>query len=153
MLYPRMFGMPTLRSIHPFNELNHMRQQMDRLMDTVLNRPGNTAHSGVFPAINVGEDGNFFYIRAELPGVDVKDLDIQTTANNLTIAGERKVAPEGEAARYHRREREGGRFSRAFSLPKDIDTERVEARLANGVLTLKLPKAESAKPKKISIGS
>ena len=122
-------------------------------MDSVLNRPAAAGHSGVFPAINVSEDANFFYIRAELPGVQADDLDIQTTANSLTLAGERELATEDENARYHRREREGGHFSRAFSLPKEIDTERVEARLVNGVLTLKLPKAESAKPKRISIGS
>ena len=153
MLYPRMFGMPTLRSIHPFDELNRMRRQMDRIMDNVVNRSSTGLHAGVFPAINVTEDGNHFYVRAELPGVQAKDLDIQTTATNLTISGERKLASEAESAKYHRREREGGRFSRAFSLPKEIDTERVEARLVNGLLTLRLPKAESAKPKRITIGS
>ena len=153
MLYPRIFGMPTLRSIHPFEELNRMRRQMDRIMDTYVNRPSAGLHAGVFPAINVTEDANNFYVRAELPGVQTKDLDIQATGNNLTISGERKLAPEAESARYHRREREGGRFSRAFSLPKEIDAERVEARLTDGLLTLRLPKAESAKPKRITIGS
>lgn len=152
MLYPRIFGMPTLRSIHPFEELNRMRRQMDRIMDNVANRPYAGSHAGVFPAINVTEDANNFFIRAELPGVQTNDLDIQTTANNLTISGERKLAPEAESAKYHRREREGGRFSRAISLPKEIDAERVEARLVNGLLTLRLPKAESAKPKRITIG-
>lgn len=153
MLYPRVFGMPTLRSIHPFEELNRMRRQMDRIMDNVSNRPSAGLHAGVFPAINVTEDANNFYIRAELPGVQANDLDIQTTANNLTISGERKLALEAESAKYHRREREGGRFSRAFSLPKEIDTEGVEAKLSNGLLTLRLPKAESAKPKRINIGN
>ena len=153
MLYPRMFGMPTLRSIHPFEELNRMRRQMDRLMDNTFSRSSAGLHAGVFPAINVTEDANNFFVRAELPGVQASDLDIQTTANNLTLSGERKLEPEDEAANYHRREREGGRFSRALSLPKEIDTERVEARLTNGMLTLRLPKAESAKPKRITIGS
>lgn len=153
MLYPRMFGMPTLRSIHPAEELNRMRRQMDRIMDNVINRPAAGMHAGVFPAINVTEDSNHFYVRAELPGVQTEDLDIQATGNNLTISGECKLAQEEESAKYHRREREGGCFSRAFSLPKEIDTERVEARLVDGLLTLRLPKAESAKPKRIAIGN
>ena len=153
MLYPRIFGTPTLRSIHPFEELNSMRRQMDRIMDTVLNRPSAGPGAGVFPAINVTEDANNFYVRAELPGVQAEDLDIQATGNNLTLSGECKLTLEDESAKYHRREREGGCFSRAFSLPKEIDAERVEARLADGLLTLRLPKAESAKPKRITIGN
>jgi HSP20 family protein len=152
MLYPRLFGFPTMRSSHPYDELTRMRRQMDRIMDSVYSRPSTATYSGVFPAINVSEDTDYFYVRAELPGVQAGDLDIQTTANNLTISGERKLAAEEQSAKYHRREREGGRFSRAFTLPKEIDVERVEAGLVNGILTLRLPKAQSAKPKRIAIG-
>ena len=152
MFYPRFFGMPTFRTFRPFDELSRMRQQMDRIMDAFSDRTQRGAGAGVFPPINLTEDEDHFNLRAELPGVKNQDLDIQATANNLTISGERKLAPVEESARYHRREREGGRFSRAFALPKEIDPDRIEARLSNGILTIRLPKAESAKPKRIAIG-
>ena len=153
MFYPRIFNMPTFRTFRPFEELNRMRQQMDRIMDAFGERGGIAAGAGVFPAINLTEDDNFFYLRAELPGVKSEDLDIQATASNLTIAGERKLAIEDQGARYHRREREGGHFSRALTLPREIDADRIEARLVDGLLTVRLPKAASAKPKRISIAS
>ena len=153
MFYPRFFGLPAWQSRGPFDELNRMRRQMDRLMESFAERPAGVFSAGVFPAINLTEDANHFYLRAELPGVKSEDLDIQAMARNLTISGERRIAAEDTSARYHRREREAGKFSRAFALPKDIDTDRVEARLVNGVLTVKVPKAESAKPRRIQIAS
>ena len=153
MFYPRFFGMPTLRNLPPFDELTRMRQQMDRIMDAFGGRAPGAMGAGVFPAINLTEDDDHYNLRAELPGVKTEDLDIQATASNLTISGERKLAAVDESARYHRREREGGRFSRAFALPKEIDPNRIEARLSNGILTVRLPKAESAKPKRIAIGN
>lgn len=151
MLYPRLFGVPAFGSYRPFEEISRMRRQMDRIMDALWERPASAWGAGVFPAINLTEDENGFYVRAELPGVAANDLEVQATGRNLTIAGERKLAVENESARYHRREREGGRFSRAFTLPKDIEAERIEARMQDGILTLKIPKAESAKPRRINI--
>ncbi len=153
MLYPRIFGMPAMGSFRPFEELNRIRRQMDRLMETFTDQPAFVPGAGVFPAINLSENENSFFLRAELPGVKPEDLDIQATGRNLTISGARKLAPEDASARYHRREREGGRFSRVFAIPKEIDADRIEARMADGVLTIKVPKAESAKPRRISIGS
>lgn len=152
MFYPRMFSVPRWGSSSPLDELSQMRRQMDRILDTMLNRPAAQVGAGVYPAINLTEDDGFYYLRAELPGVKAKDLDIQATGRNLTIMGERKLDVEESQAKYHRREREGGRFSRALALPKEIDSDRVEARLLNGILTLKVPKAESAKPRRIAIG-
>ncbi|RJQ78090.1 MAG: Hsp20/alpha crystallin family protein [Desulfobacteraceae bacterium] len=152
MFYRRIFGMPAFSSFQPFEELSRMRRQMDRIMDSLWERPGSAWTAGVFPAINLTEDEQHFYIRTELPGLTAENLDIQATTRNLTITGERKLAVENESARYHRREREGGRFSRAFALPKEVDAERIEAKMENGVLTLKIPKAESAKPRRIAIG-
>jgi HSP20 family protein len=150
MLHPRFIGFPAFASYRPFDELNRMRRQMDRIMDAISEHPSSVG-AGVFPPINLTEDDQFFYVRAELPGVAPQDLDVQATARNLTISGERKLTVEKEAVRYHRREREGGRFSRAFALPKEIDAERIEARLQHGILTLKVPKSESAKPRRIAI--
>lgn len=153
MVYSRIFGMPTFGSLRPYEELTRMRRQMDRMMDTFMRRQAIESGAGVFPATNITETDDFFLFRAELPGVKAADLDIQATARNLTIAGQRTLDVEDEKARYHRREREGGRFSRAFSLPREIDPDRVEARILNGILILKVPKAASAKPKRIAIES
>jgi HSP20 family protein len=78
-------------------------------------------------------------------------LDIQCTGKNITISGERRIHPENENARYHRREREAGKFSRVLTMPSDIDSDRIEARLENGVLTVMVPKAEAAKPRQIKV--
>jgi HSP20 family protein len=153
MFYPRLFGIPTVGTLRPFEELSRMRRQMDRIVDAFLEPRAHGFQSGVFPAINLTEDDNHYYLRAELPGVDSEDLDIQATGRNLTIVGERKLVTEEASARYHRREREGGRFSRVLAMPKEIDADRVEARMQNGILTIKVPKAESAKPRRIAIGN
>jgi HSP20 family protein len=107
----------------------------------------------VFPLVNLTEDKDNYYVRAELPGVKADELDIQATANNLAISGERKIAAAAEGARYHRREREAGTFSRMIGLPGDIDTAKVNAQLQNGILTVVVPKAEVAKPKQITVSS
>jgi len=153
MFYPRLFGMPAWRSASPFEELNRMRRQMDRIMENFMDRPAGSLGAGVYPAINLTEDENHYYMRAELPGIKSEDLDIQATGNNVTVSGERRIEAEESSARYHRREREAGKFSRVFAMPRNIDAGRVEARLINGILTVKVPKAESARPRRIQITS
>ncbi|MEJ2037313.1 MAG: Hsp20/alpha crystallin family protein [Desulfosarcinaceae bacterium] len=153
MFYPRFIGMPRLRAWQPFEELDRMRRQMDRIMDEFAGRPSMGLSAGVFPAINLTEDDANYYVRAELPGVASKDLEIQATGRNLTISGKRELDFEPGKAKFHRREREAGEFSRVLAMPKEIESQRVEAHLSNGILTLRVPKAESAKPKKITIGS
>jgi HSP20 family protein len=101
--------------------------------------------------VNVTESSDNYYVRAELPGVKSSDIDISVTGSSLSISGERKIFSEDEKANYHRREREAGRFSRMVNLPGQIDTSKVEARCADGVLSVVLPKSEAAKPKQITI--
>lgn len=153
MIYRSMFGLPTWRVNSPFDELDRMRQQMDRLSEMFSGRPSGRLSAGVFPLVNLTEDHENYYIRAELPGIKGDDLDIQVTANSISLSGERKIAAEGNGVKYHRREREGGTFSRVMSLPGDIDPEKVDADLVNGVLTVKIAKAEAAKPKQITVRS
>jgi len=148
MIYRRFFNVPTYRIRSPWDELNRMRQQLEQVFDEA---PYQRAGSGVFPLTNLTEDKDNYYVRAELPGVKGDDLDIQVTGNNLAISGERKIASENEDARYHRREREAGTFSRMIGLPGDIDSDRVDANLENGILTIVVSKAEIAKPKQISV--
>jgi len=152
MIYRRLFNVPTWRLRSPFDELEQMRRRMDRLFEEAIG-PHQRVSAGVFPLINLTEDKDNYFIRAELPGVKGDELDIQVTGNNLAISGERKIAAEEEGARYHRREREAGTFSRMIALPGEVDTDNVEANLEHGILTVVVPKAEIAKPKQISVKS
>jgi HSP20 family protein len=115
--------------------------------------PYQPASAGVFPLIDLTEDKDKYYIRAELPGVKGNELDIQIKENTLAISGERKIAAEEEGARYHRREREAGTFSRMIGLPGDVNPDDVAAKLENGILTVEVAKAEAAKPKQITVTS
>lgn len=151
MIYRSMFGLPTWRVQSPFDELDRIRQQMERLSETFSGRPTGRVSAGVFPLVNLTEDAEHYYVRAELPGLKGDDLDIQVTANSISLSGKRKIAEEGEGVKYHRREREGGSFSRMMTLPGDINADKVEADLVNGILTVRIAKAEAAKPKQITV--
>jgi HSP20 family protein len=103
-----------------------------------------------FPVLNAWEDTQNMYVEAELPGFAIGDLDISITGSELTISGTRAVAqPEG--ATFYRRERPSGKFSRTVRVGADIDARAITASLTNGVLTVTLPKAEAAKPRKIDV--
>jgi HSP20 family protein len=103
-----------------------------------------------FPAVNVWEDNDAFYLEAEVPGLKQEDVNIAVTQRNvLTLSGERK--PEDGEGRWHRRERGFGRFQRVLRLPAPVDADKVEAKLDNGVLRLTLPKHEDAKPRRIAV--
>jgi len=151
MLLRRTTDWPTWGWKSPFEEMERMRRQMDWLSGGLSNGLFGQTAAGVFPLMNVTEDKDNYYVRAELPGLKAAELDISVTGDNLSITGERKLPVEDEKAQYHRREREAGRFSRIVSLPAQIDAGRVEARCADGVLTVRLPKAEAAKPKQITV--
>jgi HSP20 family protein len=147
-----LFNYATMGWRHPFAELERMSRQMDRLSQGLMGRPGLAWRTvSVFPAINLTEDADNYYVRAELPGIRADALDIQAVGRDLTISGERTIAPEGENVKYHRREREAGKFSRIIGLPGDINTDKVGAKLVNGMLTVTIAKADVAKPRQISV--
>lgn len=147
-----LFNYPSMGWRHPFAELERMSRQVDRLTQGLTGRPGlGWLSAKVFPAVNLTEDTDNYYVRAELPGIRADALDIQAAGRNLTISGERTIPSEGENVRYHRRERDAGKFSRIISLPGDIDTEKVDAKLANGMLMITIAKAEASKPKQITV--
>jgi len=151
MLLRRTTDWPTLGGTSPFEELERMRRQMDWLSGGLSRGLFGQSAAGVFPLMNVTEDKDNYYVRAELPGLKANELDISITGDTLSISGERKLPAEDEKAQYHRREREAGRFSRIVSLPAQIDAGKVDARCTDGVLTVTLPKAEAAKPKQIAV--
>lgn len=151
MIIKRMLDFPNYGWRSAFDELERMRQDMDRLFGQVAGRAYWPTHAGVFPLVNVTEDKDHFYIRGEIPGMKSQEINISATGRNLTISGERKIASEGENVRYHRREREDGKFSRVIALPSDIQVGKIEANYVDGILSIKIPKAEEAKPKQIII--
>ena len=151
MIYRSMYGLPTWRVRSPYHELDRMQRQMDRLFDAFSGQREGRGSAGVFPPINLSEDPENYFVRAELPGIEADKLDIQATGNSLSLSGERQIAEAGNGLRYHRREREGGSFSRVITLPGDIDAGKVDAQLANGILTIKIAKAEATKPKQITV--
>ncbi|MDZ7582866.1 MAG: Hsp20/alpha crystallin family protein [Deltaproteobacteria bacterium] len=151
MMYRRVFGLPGWGVRSPFTELEQLRRQIGRMYNEFSGMPSQRGHAGVFPAVNVTANRDNYFLRAELPGVVAADLDIQATGNTISVAGERKIAGVEESARYHRREREAGKFSRVVSLPDDIDSERVKANMTDGVLTVVVPKAEKGKPRQIAV--
>jgi HSP20 family protein len=150
MFVRRLYDYPT-RGTNPFAELERMRNEMERLFEGATSSSPGRAAAGVFPLINVTEDKETYRVRAELPGIKADDLDISLTGKSLAISGERKLDQEDKDAKYHRRERDAGRFQRMVSLPGDVDGDKVSASCENGVLTVTLPKAETAKPRQISV--
>jgi len=133
-------------------EFERMRQEVDRLFD--LFAPGTEPFlSRVYPALNLTEEGDNLFVRAELPGVKPESLDISVVEGKLLIRGERKIEAEDPKTNYHRRERDAGFFRRTIPLPARVDSNKVSASLKNGVLTITLPKSEEAKPKKIAVQS
>ena len=92
-------------------------------------------------------------LRAELPGMKADEIDISVTHATLSLSGERKIPKESEDAKYHRKEREAGKFNRIVTLPGQINTQKVDAKSVDGILTVILPKAEESKPKQITIKS
>ena len=133
---------------HPLHQL---RDEMDRLLTGFMGSPGDGL--SMFrrqPAANVWERPDAFMVEIEAPGVISEQLEISVVGNELSIKIQRPEAAE-EGVTYHRRERPQGTFGRVLRLPTEIDADHVVAELRDGVLTLTLPKAESAKPRKISV--
>ena len=131
----------------PWREMRHMRRDWDHL--------ANRAWLGVdtapcYPAMNVWTNENGAVVTAELPGFEPQSIDISVVGDTLSVSGNRAADDVGEA-RYHRRERGCGRFTRSFQLPFQVEGDAVEAAFEKGVLRITLPRAEADKPKKIAV--
>jgi HSP20 family protein len=134
-----------------WKEMNRLQREMNRLFSSNYGSDGWPNLAGSFPALNIWQDEGTVYAEAELPGMELNDLEILVTGGNqLTIKGERKQ-PKLEKGTWHRQERGFGSFARVVNLPVDVNPDRVEAKLANGVLTIRMPKSEAAKPRKIVV--
>lgn len=138
---------------NPFRELRTMQEQMNRLLDLAWNREaGEELKEGVWqPPVDIYEDEESVVIKAEVPDIDQKDIEVRIEDNTLMLKGERKLDQSIQKENYHRVERCYGPFQRSFSLPTTIDQEKIKANCERGVLTIILPKREEKKPKQITV--
>ncbi len=139
----------------PFREMRALQDRINRLFEAPLGKHGRTEDSmltdGWFPPVDIREDANSIYLKAEIPGVKKEDLNISLDNDVLTIKGEKKQENDVKEENFHRMERYYGSFSRSFSLPSGVDPTKVNATYKDGILTLTLSKKEESKPKKIDV--
>jgi HSP20 family protein len=133
-------------------EMERLRREMNRLFDQVDRGPGANVIAG-YPAMNIWSDADGVLVTAELPGANLDELDIAVQGNTLTLKGSRPRPEMSEEMVVHRQERSYGQFRRVLQLPFEVEANAVEAAYENGVLQITLPRAESAKPKKIEVKS
>lgn len=132
-----------------------LRSEMDRLFDDFFGlqpaRRENGAAALWSPSVDVSETPDNFIVRAELPGMQREDIDLEVENNVLVIRGERKFEKQSDSESFHFTERSYGSFFRSFTLPKNVDSESITAEYKDGMLTVTLPKREEVKPKKVEI--
>jgi len=140
---------------NPTANLFTTRDPFTRFMDSFLNeaiQPSeDVSNRAWMPLVNIRETDGAFFVEAELPGLTKKDLEITLENNLLKLSGERRFEKDAKEENYHRIERSYGSFLRTFSLPSQVDPEGVKASFKDGILTIEVPKAEEAKPRKIAI--
>jgi HSP20 family protein len=145
-----MSGMNWPRRWDPFREL---QREVGRLFESLEPQMHTWRVARQFPAINLYDAGDHYVLSAQLPGMTAEELDLSITGETLTMKGERK-RPDGVADEsYRRQERQFGRWTRTISLPDRVDGSLVSAGFAHGILTVTLPKAESAKPRHITVNA
>lgn len=140
----------------PFREVSRLRREMDRLWDEFFG-PGRRAFQPLeaewVPAVDVAETPDKVVVKAEVPGIEAKEIDISLSGDVLTIKGEKKSEREEKKENYHLVERSYGSFSRSLRLPASVEADKIEATYKQGVLTVTCPKKEKVKPKAIEIKS
>ena len=138
----------------PFRDLADVQERVNRMFSDYYGNRGQDdvmRRGSWIPPVDIYEKGHEIHLKAELPDMNRDDIDIRVENNTLTISGEKKLEKDVKEDEYHRVERAYGHFSRSFSLPSTIDTEKVRADYHNGVLTVTLPLREEAKPKQIQV--
>lgn len=133
-------------------EIVSMQREIDRMFDRFRGGVTDDGQTAVWnPAVDVVEKENEFIVKAELPGVDRKNVKITVQNNVLSINGEKRVEEEKNQKDYHLVERSYGSFQRSFTLPSTVVSDRIEATYNDGILTIMLPKVEEAKPREIEV--
>ena len=131
--------------VDPFSEMRRLQREVNRLF------AGSGSEVEAFPAVNIWSNPEEVVVKAEIPGVDPKALDIRVQDDVLTLQGERKTDEVSDGVICHRCERESGKFIRSFRLPFEVQNDKVVAKYNRGMLTITLPRAEAGKPRKIAI--
>ena len=139
----------------PFHNIVSVQERMNWIFNEAFRghgeEPEGARASSWAPAVDIFEREGHIVLKAELPGIDPKDVDIQVENNVLSLRGERKFESEVKREDCHRVERTYGTFARSFTLPSVVDTEEIQAEYKDGVLEVSLPQKEEARPKQISI--
>jgi HSP20 family protein len=144
--------MRTLTRWEPFRGASSLQDQVNRLFNDVVERTAEESSLTAWaPAVDIYETEHELMVKADLPDVDPKDLDIRVENNILTIRGERKFEKKVNEENYLRVERAYGSFARSFTLANTVNSDAIKADYQNGVLTLTIPKREEAKPKQIKV--
>ena len=145
--------MTVLTRFEPFREFSNLQDRVNRLFReaSVEGRDESLTTSSFAPAVDVYEDEHTVTLKIEVPGIDEKDIDVRLENNTLTVHGERKIEKEEKEENYRRVERQYGSFTRTFTLPTTVDSEKVSANYDKGVLKIALPKKAEAKPKQIKV--
>jgi HSP20 family protein len=136
----------------PFHELESLQDEINRLFDpTRVSEPRGIFERAYSPAVDVAEESDSFEVLCDVPGIEIKDIEISVSGNVLTLKGEKKPGRSKDGGSTYREEMREGRFQRTLQLPLAVDPDKVEAVLANGVLKVTLPKHEELKPRQITI--
>jgi HSP20 family protein len=147
--------MAIVRWLDPFRDLSSIQERMNQIFEDALARSRGREEglrTGMWtPAVDIYENSDFVVVKAELPGVEKNQISVEVKGGILSLRGERKFEKEVKEESFHRIERSYGSFQRSFSLPVSVDQDQVTARFEDGVLEVKLPKKEKAKPKQIQV--
>ena len=147
MLWTDGFGMFG-RGLDPWSEFQRIENEMNRVLSRFV-----SPSTSDFPAVNIWTDGEETLVTTEIPGIDANAIDISVIGKTLILKGAREPDQLDNGNSYHRRERWYGQFTKAIELTFTIEAEKVKASFSNGILTIRLPRSEAEKPKKITIKS
>ena len=147
--------MSSLIRWEPFRDIHTLQDRLNRVFGDLSHRPGSTDEgltAGPWtPQVDVYETNDSIVLKADLPGMNQNDVEISVEGNTLTVKGERKFEKEVNEKDYYRMERSYGTFTRSFTLPPTVDSDKIDAAFAQGVLKITLPKREESKPKQIKV--
>lgn len=143
-----IFGWPG--GFDPWGGLRYVSRELERLVGRSP-QDARQVGGGIYPPVNVLDGPDDILVQCEVAGVPQADLDISITGETLVVKGVKRLPPAEDKLTYQRRERGAGEFSRTVILPDKVDPDRVEAKLVNGLLEIRLPKSDAARPKRIQV--
>lgn len=145
--------MPAVVRFDPFRDITSLRDEMNRLFSRTIGEGGVASGSTWTPAVDIFDTDEAIVLRAELPGLTPEDIDIEIDDNVLTLKGERRFQEQVDEGRYYRLERAYGHFQRSVTLPQGVKSDEISASFEHGVLSVRVPKADEVKPRKIAVAA